>query len=105
MSDNVVQLPPKDEPPELLVGPFHIWRVKVDGRIIPHLTGFHDGDKICLVVDNRFGASFSREDAHQVAWLIAQALAIGEGFPHLGAESKERPFAPMGFSVEGMPTP
>ncbi len=60
------------------------------------MTGFHDGDKIALVVDHRFSASFAKEDVYQAAWLIAQAMAIGEGYSHLGAPNKERPFAPVG---------
>lgn len=96
---NVVQIPPRENPPELLVGPFEFWKVQVDGRIIPRLTGFHDGDKIGLVVDGRFSGSFPWEYAHQAAWLIAQAMAIAEGYPHLGAPNKEQPFAPIGVGI------
>jgi len=98
--DNVVHLPPQPEPPELLIGPFKVWRVQVEGRIIPRLTGFYDGDKIALVLDNRWSASFSKEDAHQAAWLIANALAIGEGYPCLSAENKDMPFAPIGCEIK-----
>lgn len=97
---NVVKMPPPPERPELLVGPFEQWRVQVDGRIIPRLTGHKDGDKVALIVDGRFSASFSQDDAYQAAWLIAQALAIGEGYPHLGAEEKRRPFAPIGRAID-----
>lgn len=97
--DNVIQLPPQPGPPELLIGPFSEWRVQVDGRIIPRLTGFHDGDKIALVLDNRWSASFAKDDAYQAAWLIANALAIGEGYAHMGADNKDMPFAPIGCAV------
>lgn len=93
--------PPKQ--PDLLVGPFQEWRVQVDGRIIPRLTGFRDGDKIALVVDRRFSASFLEDDARQAAWLIAQAMAIGEGYSYLGAPNKERPFATMGVGLDSLP--
>jgi hypothetical protein len=96
---NVVQLPPAPKQPDLLVGPFEQWRVQVEGRIIPRLTGFRDGDKIALVVDGRFSASFSEEDARQSAWLIAQAMAISEGYSFLGAATKDQPFAPMGMQI------
>lgn len=99
MTNNVVELPKPPEQPPLLIGPFQEWRVQVEGRIIPRLTGFHDGDKIALVVDHRFSASFSEADARQAAWLIAQALAIGEGYPSLGAATKQRPFAPLGSEI------
>jgi hypothetical protein len=91
---------PKGTLTGLLVGPFEQWRVMVDGRVIPRLTGRKNGDRIDLIVDGRFSASFSESDARQAAWLIAQAMAIGEGYSHLGAESKDRPFAPKGFEIE-----
>ena len=101
--DNIVDFPPSEAPPELLVGPFSVWRVMVDGRIIPRLTGFHDGDKIALVVDGRFSASFSPADAYQAAWLIAEAFAIGEGYSSMNALNKERPFAPIGNAIGAKP--
>jgi hypothetical protein len=97
--DNVVQFPPLEKRPDLLVGPFEEWRVQVEGRIIPRLTGYHDGDKIALVVDHRFSSSFEPDAAYSAAWLIAQAMAIAEGYPFLGAETKQQPFAPMGISI------
>lgn len=102
MVDNIVKFP-EPPPAELLVGPFNEWRVQVDGRIIPRLTGFHDGDKIALVLDHRFSHSFNKDDAYSAAWLIANALAIGEGYSHLGAESKAQPFAPRGVSLAKLP--
>jgi hypothetical protein len=97
---NILEMPQASQPPDLLVGPFEQWRVQVDGRIIPRLTGFREGDKIALVVDGRFSASFAEADARQAAWLIAQALAIGEGYSHLGADTKGRPFAPIGAEIK-----
>jgi hypothetical protein len=99
VAGNIVTLPPATKPPDLLVGPFEQWRVQVDGRIIPRLTGYRDGEKVVLVVDGRFSASFAEDDARQAAWLIAQALAIGEGYSHFGAESKGHPFAPIGHEI------
>lgn len=100
--DNVVTLQ-QPEPPELLIGPFEVWKVQVEGRIIPRLTGFHDGDKIALVVDGRFSASFAKEDAYGAAVLIAEALAIGQGYSHMGAENKDMPFAPVGCELSSLP--
>ena len=99
----VVQFPPAEQPEDLLVGPFEEWRVQVEGRIIPRLTGFRDGDKIALVLDRRWSASFSEDDARQAAWLIANALAIGEGYAFLGASNKDKPFAPVGMQLDGIP--
>lgn len=94
MSDNIIKFP-KDETSELLVGPFEYYKVVVDGRAIPNLTGFHDGDKIALVLDGRFSISVSKDDATPVAWMIANALAIGAGYPSMNAADKSRPFAPQ----------
>jgi hypothetical protein len=97
--DNVIQIPEREKPEDLLIGPFEEWRVQVEGRIIPRLTGFKDGDKIALVLDGRWSASFNEEDARQAAWLIANALAIGEGYAFLGSANKDQPFAPMGIGL------
>jgi len=97
---NILQMPPAPKLPDLLIGPFTHWCVQVEGRIIPRLTAVRDGDKISLIVDGRFAASFAEDDARQAAWLIAEALAIGEGYSHLGAESKDVPFAPLATKIE-----
>lgn len=106
MSDNVVKFePPKGDEPELLVGPFEVWKVVVEGRAIPRLTGYPQEDgRISLIVDGRFMADFPADIAPQAAWLIANALAVGEGFPHLGALSRDRPFAPQIVAVDQPPT-
>lgn len=87
------------KPPEFLVGPFETYKVQIEGRMIPHLTGRREGDRVSLIVDHRFSVSFREEDAYQVAWLLAQALAVGSGYSHLGAETKEQPFAPQGARI------
>lgn len=99
MSENVTQFP-KEPVPDLLIGPFEEYRVVVDGRVVPRLTGHYEGDKIALVLDGRFSHAFAKEDARSAAWLIANALAIGEGYSHLGAESKEQPFAAKAMRLD-----
>lgn len=95
---------PKREIPDLLIGPFvDTYKVMVEGRIIPRLSGFHDGDKIALVVDGRWMHSFNKDDAYGAAHLIAQAMAVAEGYPHMGALTKEQPFAPLGSQIDGVP--
>ncbi len=95
----IINFPKSDEPPDLLLGPFDYFQVIVGGRAIPRLTGRKEGDQIALIVDGRFSASFPEKLAHDAAWLIAQALAIGEGYTHLGAENKEAPFAPRAMQI------
>jgi len=99
MSD-VVEFPSPPEPPALLVGPFQSYKVVVEGRVIPKLTGHpHEDGTVSLVLDGRFAGQFSEDDARSVAWLIANALAIGEGYPSMNAESKDHPFAPRCIQV------
>lgn len=108
MGDNVAQFPPPKGPPEWMIGPFEEWRVVIEGRAIPYLTAFREGsDHTCIVVDNRFTVSFPNELAYQAAWLLANAIAVGAGFPWLGAESRDRPFAPKcsAISPTGEQTP
>jgi len=93
--DNVTELK-QPKPLDPLVGPFAPqYRVIVDGRAIPKLTGFRDGDLTALVLDGRLSISVPPELAHQVAWFAANAMAIGAGYSHLGAETKDQPFAPQ----------
>ena len=85
--------PPAKKP--LLVGPFEVYKVVVEGRSIPRLTGYpQDDGRITLIVDDRFMVDFPADIAHQAAWLLANALAVGEGYTHLAAQSKDRCFAP-----------
>lgn len=100
MTDNVLEFPPAPAPTEFLIGPFQGYRVVVEGRCIPGLTGFKDGDKIALVVDGRFSVSLSDGDARNVAWLLANAIAVAQGYPCLSSETRERPFAPLVMSIE-----
>lgn len=107
MTDNIVDfVTPK--PPELLVGPFEEYRVVIQGRFVPRLTGYHEKatGKVWLVVDRRFGQDFSTEaDAYSAAVLIAQAMAIASGYPHFGAESRDQPFAPRAIGIDAKDAP
>lgn len=96
----VITFPSPPAPPELLIGPFEEWRVVVQGRVVPRLTGRRVGDGVHLTVDGRFGAEFSNEaDAGQAAWLIAQASAVAAGYPHFEADTKDQPFAPIAMEA------
>jgi len=86
--------------PPLLVGPFTYHSVVVDGRVIPRLTGNPDGPAhTMLILDGRFSHSFPNEHVRQAAWMIANALAIGQGYSHLGALTKDMPFAPQAMEI------
>lgn len=82
--------------PELLIGPFEAYKVVVEGRAIPNMTGFKEGDKTFLILDNRLSIGVPHDLAPTVAWFAANAMAIGQGYTHLGATSKDAsPFAPQ----------
>lgn len=90
--DNVKLL----RPPSSLFGPpVTGHRCVVDGRVIPRLIVHQRGDKVEFVIDGRFSCIVPDECAHPVAYAIANALAIGEGYPSASAEDKSRPFAPQ----------
>lgn len=72
----------------------------VDGRAIPDITIREEGDEICFVLDQRLAFNFPRELAHQAAAFAANAMAIGAGYPWLGADSKTQPFAPRCACIE-----
>lgn len=85
---------PADKPLDPLFGPITHNAIVVDDRLIPLLTGYREGHNTALVVDGRFTVSIPNEFAYQVAWLLAQAIAVASGYSHLGAANKECPFAP-----------
>lgn len=102
--DNVTPFPEREREP-WLCGPYQPeWRVNLDGREIPNLTGWREGEKTWLCVDRRFAQEFTTdEDARNAAVLIAQAMAIGAGYSHYGANSKDMPFAPIAVGLPGVP--
>ena len=101
---NVVQLfEPK--PIDFLIGPFEEYRVVIDGRVIPLLSAQKlESGKVNLVLDNRFCVCCESDAAHQVAWIMANALAVGQGYPSIGATTKDRPFAPIAMQIGSVET-
>ena len=92
--------PPTRDPYAFMVGPFEEYRCLIDGRMVPGVTAFRDGpDNIGVVLDHRFMVSVPKDLAQSVAWLVANALAIGSGYSHMGAETKGLPFAPIGSDL------
>lgn len=59
---------------EMLIGPFEDYRVVLDGKVIPLLTGRKQPNgRVWLELDHRFAGEFSEDDAWQVAHLVANA--------------------------------
>jgi hypothetical protein len=79
--------------------------VVIEGRQIPRLSANEQPDgRVELVLDGRFGATFADLGvAGQAAWLVANALAIGEGYSFLGASDKNHPFAPECLQMDVRP--
>lgn len=96
--NNIVDFPPPAGPdgPRSIIGPPASGNhVIVDARVIPRMTATETADGIEIVLDRRFAIVVSRDDAYPVAWMIAQALAIGQGYSSVRAESRDQPFAPQ----------
>ena len=97
---NVIDTPKR---PPFLMEPFLDYRpVVLEGRVIPRLTGHQVTESETeIILDGRFGATFPNDLAYQAAWLIANALAIGQGFAYLSSETVDRPFAPIARFIDG----
>jgi len=71
------------------IGPFSQWKIKLDGYRVPYLSGrVDDQGMFHLSLDERFGIEVPEKYAHQVVWLIANALAIGAGYSCFGENSQ-----------------
>lgn len=93
--NDVLQFPEKkDGPPDFIIGPFEENRVVLEGKLIPKLTAQREGDNISLCLDNRLSIAVPKEAAYDVAWLVANAMAIGAGYPCFTADRKTEAFAP-----------
>lgn len=101
--DNIAHFPPPAGPPEFMIGPFTEYRVVIEGRKIPHLTAFNDGDGVALVIDNRLSVTVPKDRAYDICWLIANAMAVAQGYPCLSSENKDQPFAPQCIQIGGLP--
>lgn len=95
-SDDTIVAFPEPKPWEVEFGPERSgFTVIVDGRAIPGIHAYDRGPVIEFVLDGRFLYDVPREFSGVFASAVAQALAIGAGFSHLGAESRNKPFAPQ----------
>lgn len=100
---NVVELPRQD-PPDMQ-GPYRMGcHVVIDGRSIPNLHMHDTGDTVEFILDNRLAFEFPKEWAYLAAAFAANAMAIGAGYPFLGAETKDRPFASKCVALDELPS-
>lgn len=75
--------------------------VLVENRVIPGLMMKVRGDHVDLQFDGRWSIDVPLEYAPRVAWMLANAIAVGRGYAHLGSLDKNRPFAP---EARGLPS-
>lgn len=94
MVDNVTPFPAQTLP-EWIIGPFEENRVVLDGRLIPKLTAHRREDgSVVLHLDHRFGLDCADDGiAYVTACFVANAMAIGAGYPCFTADDKFKPFA------------
>jgi len=106
---NVTDFPARqvegDDPLEFLFAYHEMDRVLIDGHAIDHLRGKRalDGSTVTFLLDGRFMLEVPNEVARDVAGFVANALAIGAGYPWYGAKSKDRPFAPTAIGFGSVP--
>lgn len=93
MSKNVVDFP-KHEAPSLFGPQLTGSSLIVDGRLVPHFHIHDMGDKVQFILDGRLAFDVPKDCAHVAATMAANAMAIGAGYSHLGANDRDNPFAP-----------
>lgn len=102
MSDNVTKFPAPPRQRDWITEPYlPERRVELNGYQIPLLSAQrHENGGVALCLDRRFLAEFSTNaDAFQAASLVANALAIGQGYSHYGATTRDMPFAPLSIQL------
>jgi hypothetical protein len=68
--------------------------VIIDGRLMPNVVMFDEGDTITFLLDGRLGFPVAREHAWQAAAFAFAAMAIGAGFAHPAhMHFTQRPFS------------
>jgi len=75
----------------------------VDGYEVNRIRVWERGDQITICLDSRFAIDVPRGLSGAVCWMIANAIAIGSGYSHLGADRPGYPFAPKVVGGDGKP--
>jgi hypothetical protein len=78
-------------------------RVIIEGREIPRLRARDEGGDVALIVDGRFSVNVPKAYGRRVAWLLANALAIGAGYSDFSAPNKGMAFAHKSHSMAEAP--
>ena len=75
--------------------------IHYQGRVIPRLRGKKIDNSYAIILDNRWEAIIPEEHIHPVLMLLANALAVGEGYSNAEANTKDKPFAPLAVLLQG----
>lgn len=89
---------------ELFGVPLHpSWHtVFIEGRKMPNMLIREWDGSIEVLLDGRWIYIFEdRTKARLACSMAANAMAIGQGYPWLGAATKEMPFAPQVMAISG----
>ena len=101
MTDNVTQFPVRDLIEEMKGPQQSGHSVIIDGRVVPNMVMYDNGDTIDFVLDGRLSFPIAREHAWQVAAFAFAAMAIGAGFAHPAhMHYTQRPFSPEVKSID-----
>lgn len=76
------------------------YEVIIDGHHIPNMHCYERESETEIIIDCRFSYTFPKEWGYLAATMAAQAMAIGAGYTHLGAATKDRCFAPEVCKLE-----
>jgi len=106
--DNVIEIPTKtnENIKNFLFAPLSAsWhKICIEGKIIPKMYGRMYEGKCEVFLDDRWVYIFDTiEAAYSAASMAANAMAIGEGYPWFGADSKTMPFAATVMMMDNEP--
>lgn len=82
------------------IGPFSVYKLRLGGYRIPQLQGRLIDGMWHFKLDERFGCEVPERYGCEVAWMIANALAIGAGYSCFGENSQ--PINPFNCRMHGI---
>src|ERR1700749_2961178 len=99
MTDNVIDFP-NAEAPDIWGPEVRGHKLLLEGRAIPNIRILKSPRGVEAILDGRFSYEFPDEWAYLALHFAANAMAIGAGYPFLGADTKDQPFAPRCMEID-----
>ncbi len=75
-----------------------------EGRLVPKLTAYDRGERIEFILDGRMSWEFPREQAFDALGFMANAMALGAGYPCFTADHKVEAFAVKVMQLGDIPS-